>query len=530
MPFPKAGKALFSLISPFCYTGGSMKSARREYILIAAFIMCGIFTYAMRAYMGIAADTQKAAQILLWNVAGTLAGALILPLLLPLSYLRYGDLQGHRQKGTSGPFRYGIRLVLTALLFFPGTIMRFLVPEALYLGSRGISAFASFGNGAEFALITGCFYSLLKTKRTLWAVMSTIAGVFVFYLIQGGNFPLPALFTVIGLVSVIGGFLILFFLAGYRPDNVENREGGIGNEVPEVIERRQGSMPAQIEGSRQSLLSSFSFQIPAFIYPLLAVLVIFFTSNITDRLFTPSHNYPFDSGFNTFVVSVLLILALFGFLAARKWELFLRFFVFLCTGLFVISPSLLFFNRSETIFMVLYTLNITATRMITAVFPFVIVDLYWQDISSKSDKPLRGSLAWFLAVSVYSIYLASLVLGTLSRNIQIDSAHAVLVLSLAALVFFILCLKVLPKNTEDSSLQQNVSGPSIDDILREHNLSERETEVALLIVREGLSNEETGERLFISIPTVKSHVSQIYRKLGVKNRAAFLVKVMSGEQ
>ena len=491
---------IFPPLVTLCYTNSAMKSHRREYVLIAAFILCVVFTYAMRAYMGIAAGTEKIARILAWNVAGTLAGALVLPLLLPLRDLR----EGRR------PPRYVIRLALTALLFVPGTVTRFFIPEAVYMASSGISAFASFGNGAELALITGCFYSLVNRNRTLWAVLSTIAGIVVFYLIQGGgrDLPLPVVFTGIGLVSVIGGVCILMFLvretslhkAEFHPDNTEHEQGPV---VPQASRR-----------------------IPAFLFPLLAVFVIFATSSITDRLFAPSHNYPFDSGFNPFVVSLLLILALFGFLAAKKWERFLTFFIFLCAGLFAVSPSLLFFNSSETIFKILYTLNTTATRMMTAVFPFVLVDLYWQDIASKGDKPRGGYWAFFLSISVYSINLVSIVLGALLNTIQFDNAYAVLILSLAAIVFFVLCLKVLPKNRETALLPLNVLSPSIDDMFREHNLSERETEAALLMVREGLSNEEIGERLFISIPTVKTHVSQIYRKFGVKSRAAFVAKVL----
>jgi LuxR family maltose regulon positive regulatory protein len=48
-------------------------------------------------------------------------------------------------------------------------------------------------------------------------------------------------------------------------------------------------------------------------------------------------------------------------------------------------------------------------------------------------------------------------------------------------------------------------------------LSERELEV-LALLAEGLSNREIGRRLFISLPTVKSHTSSIYGKLGVHDR------------
>ena len=48
-------------------------------------------------------------------------------------------------------------------------------------------------------------------------------------------------------------------------------------------------------------------------------------------------------------------------------------------------------------------------------------------------------------------------------------------------------------------------------------LSSREIEVLKALI-EGLSNKEIGEKLFISISTVKTHIINIYSKLGVKNR------------
>jgi LuxR family maltose regulon positive regulatory protein len=48
-------------------------------------------------------------------------------------------------------------------------------------------------------------------------------------------------------------------------------------------------------------------------------------------------------------------------------------------------------------------------------------------------------------------------------------------------------------------------------------LSDREIEV-LELLAEGLSNPEIAQRLFVSLPTVKSHTRNIYGKLGVHKR------------
>ena len=57
-----------------------------------------------------------------------------------------------------------------------------------------------------------------------------------------------------------------------------------------------------------------------------------------------------------------------------------------------------------------------------------------------------------------------------------------------------------------------------------YSLSERELEVILLLAQ-GLSNQHIGEKLFISVNTVKSHVNSIYKKLDVSNRLQLINKL-----
>ena len=56
-------------------------------------------------------------------------------------------------------------------------------------------------------------------------------------------------------------------------------------------------------------------------------------------------------------------------------------------------------------------------------------------------------------------------------------------------------------------------------------LSEREREV-LELVAQGLASPEIGRRLFLSPATVKSHLQNLYEKLGVSDRAAAVAEGM----
>jgi len=56
----------------------------------------------------------------------------------------------------------------------------------------------------------------------------------------------------------------------------------------------------------------------------------------------------------------------------------------------------------------------------------------------------------------------------------------------------------------------------------EFTLTDREKEVLLCLVR-GMNNKDIGQTLFISDKTVKIHVSNIFKKLGVKSRSQVVI-------
>lgn len=56
-----------------------------------------------------------------------------------------------------------------------------------------------------------------------------------------------------------------------------------------------------------------------------------------------------------------------------------------------------------------------------------------------------------------------------------------------------------------------------DQILKQYGISDREAEIIGLLI-EGLSNQQIAKQLYISPNTVKTHIKNIYAKVGVNNR------------
>ena len=73
-------------------------------------------------------------------------------------------------------------------------------------------------------------------------------------------------------------------------------------------------------------------------------------------------------------------------------------------------------------------------------------------------------------------------------------------------------------------IERYVSRPPADAVRRERfaELSDRELEVLRLLTR-GLSNLEIGQQLFLSEATVKTHVTHVLGKLGVRDRVQAVV-------
>lgn len=133
-------------------------------------------------------------------------------------------------------------------------------------------------------------------------------------------------------------------------------------------------------------------------------------------------------------------------------------------------------------------------------------------------------------VIIYGLLLALIIilLRILEYRFFLHDLSLEIYLGLIALIFTALGvwsgLKIVNKKTTISVQSQKVT-PDIK-MIKKMGISEREYEVLTLMAK-GLSNKEIATKLFVSLPTVKTHSSNIYSKLDVQRRTQAIQKARS---
>lgn len=118
------------------------------------------------------------------------------------------------------------------------------------------------------------------------------------------------------------------------------------------------------------------------------------------------------------------------------------------------------------------------------------------------------------------------------RFVIIDHAFEIYIGSIA-LIFTLLGIwlalklskpKVKTVVVEKEIYRSNTADFSVnEEAMNELGVSRREIEV-LTLMSAGLSNREIGEKLFVSVSTVKTHAARIFEKLEVKRRTQAIEK------
>jgi len=133
--------------------------------------------------------------------------------------------------------------------------------------------------------------------------------------------------------------------------------------------------------------------------------------------------------------------------------------------------------------------------MLPAVFglPFAVTAFFdFMGGSYLIDPRLQGHFVFFPAFSMFLfIFVSRAYLRTLLR----------------------------PASEKKSDAAQVIASGDIP--LRRYGISPRETEIAVLLAK-GLTYREMGDELFISLATVKSHMTHLFDKTGARNKVELL--------
>ena len=80
-----------------------------------------------------------------------------------------------------------------------------------------------------------------------------------------------------------------------------------------------------------------------------------------------------------------------------------------------------------------------------------------------------------------------------------------------------------------TAVMYKTKGEQLKSSRLDHSLTVRERDV-ILLVSEGLSNKEIGRRLDIREGTVKTHLHNIYQKVGIANRTALAAFAITNDR
>jgi DNA-binding NarL/FixJ family response regulator len=80
--------------------------------------------------------------------------------------------------------------------------------------------------------------------------------------------------------------------------------------------------------------------------------------------------------------------------------------------------------------------------------------------------------------------------------------------------------------SEPRSMTDPLRVPEMRWPMRNRGLTARESETVALLIQ-GLHNREIADTMYVSVDTVKTHLRNVFRKLGVRNRAAAVAAALA---
>ena len=136
---------------------------------------------------------------------------------------------------------------------------------------------------------------------------------------------------------------------------------------------------------------------------------------------------------------------------------------------------------------------------------------------ARSSEGLRGWKTRFasILVAVYAVCETATYIGQFQALQDGHSSPQEVSIEIMALAFTIAAIVYLlhRRRLQDEQLRETI----VREVARDYELTKREDEILAALVQ-GLGNRAIAEQEYVSLSTVKNHISSIYRKLGVGSR------------
>ena len=158
-------------------------------------------------------------------------------------------------------------------------------------------------------------------------------------------------------------------------------------------------------------------------------------------------------------------------------------------------------------------------------FDLLVITLIYSMIITMTSQPSllikhREKEERYTALFFLTIFPIYIILGTLDYYFQFFNSSLFEGGISISMIFIGIAFSKLTDDIKRLTLFTKEE-KNISDTVSEYQISPREEEVIGLLLQ-GSSYREIGERLFISLPTVKTHVSNIYRKMKVRNKVELI--------
>jgi len=273
-----------------------------------------------------------------------------------------------------------------------------------------------------------------------------------------------------------------------------------------------------------------NFSIVYALYTLMVVILVLGKYLFVNVAAYPGRTWYYIWGVYEILDFAVVTAALYYFLEAHQFRFGRRvaagfvLLMFICDGL-IFSPFGATLDESENIIRLGTGFWIAVTCWFI-MFTCAIVLGYWLLVRVWKTEKRTFTIGFLIFASVgYAESLFSFFrhFGAVSRDLKPDRGFLYSSVPYALYgIFLIVYFLRYPVSTTVRSEE-----PS-REFLSKHGITEREREI-ILKVMQGKSNEDIARELVISLATVKTHLHNIYKKIGIESRYELLARVRSGQ-